>query len=138
MARNKYGPQAASRRPPKADPAYPIGLLLHVLLDYWISLPPDYRGTTNVTDAARAGRGFHACAGMGCDMSVEKRTGGTLEKSRCGERPCAWFSYQLKEGGVVLGVRACTDHRGSAMQENMWSRSAAVAELFYAWEVMTS
>jgi hypothetical protein len=103
-----------------------------------MSLSSDFRGKTGVTDAARVGHGFHACAGMGCDMVIEVQTRGSVEKFRCGERPCAWFSYQLKTGGIVLGVRACTEHHGSAMQENMWTRSPAKAEDFYAWEVMTT
>jgi hypothetical protein len=138
MARNRYGPQAASRRPATADQAQPSGLLLHVLLDYWDSLSSELRSSVGVTATAALGQGFHACAGMGCDMSIEVRAHGVLKKGRCGDRPCAWFSYQLKAGGVVLGVRACTEHHGSAIQENMWTRSPARAEDFYAWEVMST
>lgn len=138
MARSKYGPQAASRRPANSDPAQPMGLALHVLLDYWMSLSPELRSSVGITDSAALGQGFYACAGMGCDMVMEVRTRGMLEKFRCGERPCAWYSYQLKAGGVVLGVRACTEHRSSAMEEGMWTKSPARAEDFYAWEIMTS
>ncbi len=89
---------------------------------------PAFRSRLGPVDGALLGHGLFA----------SDRVGSSVVKVRCGDRPCSWFFYQLQAGGAVLGVRACSEHRSSAMEEALWVRTEARAEDFYAWEVMSS
>lgn len=139
-----YSHRPRSSRGSKVLPTgLPLGIAQSVLSSYWDQVPPSARAAySNSPAAAAAGEGFFASPGLGCDALVQVNAGGPgmlgrPGRLRCGSIPCRWAEYQLKQGGVVLGVRCCSEHVALIMNEPMWDLRPSSPDLFAVFEVMT-
>jgi hypothetical protein len=129
----------------------PRGPLYWVLKEYHESLPAPSRGSSFV-ESARTGSGFYVRVGVGCDaVMVDKerpdprsptlpgspRTVPKRVVSKCRGTTCHCSWYRLRDGGVTLGVRACSDHSLLLVDEELWERNPARSEDFAVYEVMS-
>lgn len=133
FGKNKYGANAGRNRKAPPEPGTPKGVLYPVLIDYWMTFSDNFSNLTSPIVRAKAGSGFHVMRGQGCDATIGKSTG-----DRCGEKACSRFAYVHSEGGVILGVRVCTEHVNIATEEDSWKRTVASLDDFSVWEVMTA
>jgi len=131
MARRRI--RGARGRAATLETRTPKGILAGVLLEWYGTIVPPAGKPAPVWNAS-VGSGEYARPGVGCDLdSVDKKDGVV----RCGEKACLWVRYRLREGGVTFLVRACSDHVGTAMDEEGWERSPAKYEDLAVHEVMT-
>ncbi len=143
MARGYYR-RGSHSKTGDAVPGMPRGPLYWALREFHDSLDAASRGLSLV-DSARAGSGVYVRPGIGCDATViEESPISPLAPrvkqrvaSRCGEKPCAWAHYRLREGGVSVGVRSCADHVVLLIDEDLWVKEIGRYEDFVVFEVMS-